>query len=108
MGDDGISIENFGAGFIVMVFAIFIVFEHSFPKSNAYTVMFSLVSMLAVVLVLKGVWDLFVKKNEMTFLAGVALSIVLILLFDGLGSIVAGFTLVLMLVEEIISIIVAL
>jgi len=105
MGDDGISIEDFGAGFIVMVFAIFLIFEHSFPKSEAYVLMFSLISLLAVFLILKGIWNIAIKKEGKTFLMGVALSMVLILLFDGLNSIIAGFTLVLIIVEELIGII---
>lgn len=103
--DDGYTLEEWGTGFVVMFFVIFIVFEHSFPNSEVYIISFSLVSLLAVFLIIKGVWDIVMKKDGTTFLFGVAVSMVLILFFDGMGSIVAAFNLVFLVVEELLGIV---
>ncbi|MFW5902868.1 MAG: hypothetical protein ACOCTT_03200 [archaeon] len=108
MGDEkdkGLDMEKFGLRLAFGIFAVFLIFEHSFPGSNAYKTLFSLASILAVLLLIKGAYNLVFKGKEMTFWTGAAIAIVLILFFNGMSSLLAAINLVFIAIGEVFGVI---
>ncbi|GEM_PF-4458040 len=104
-GDKGLDMEEFGTELVLGIFAVFLIFEYSLPSSSVYGALFSLVSILAVLMLIKGTYDIVIKSKTMTFWTGAAIAMVLILFFNGMGSILSAVNLVFVAVEEFFGII---
>lgn len=92
MGDDKEEEKaTIGLQFAIGVFIVFSIFSYLYPGSAFYGTLVVLVSFAAVFMIVKGIWDYFLHGSLTNFWSGSAVSLVLVLFFDGLPVILSAF-----------------
>lgn len=84
MGDDDNGMETLGYQLTLGIFLVLAIFNYLYKGSSVYAHLLVFSAVVGVLLLMKGLWDLFFKGELHAFWTGTAICLIIILFFDGL------------------------